>query len=148
MAKQQINEETGEIKSYSFDPSAVKPKKMLNVPVLSQRGTGSIYVVILSKMFVGKPIESKDADAKEEPATIAYAVDLVTGTPVQIIVSTVLEGVLKESYVDHGYVDHAFKIENLGKLNGKRYNSVNVIEIDIPEGLDLAKVKELIVLPK
>lgn len=148
----QVNEETGEIvNGYSFNPAAVKAKKILNLPVLSQKGTGSVYAVLISKMFIGKEIAGDDKGGKDgkkkDPATIAYAVDMMTGKPCQLIMSTVQAGVLRECYPDDSYVGKGFHFENLGKLNGKDYNSVNVNEIDIPDGLDIEAVKALVTIP-
>lgn len=149
-----VDADTGEIHAvvggaYKFNPSAVKTKKMLNVPVLSQKGLGTIYVVMLSAMFVGKDIEEKSGKdgINKEPATIAYVIDLMTGKPAQIIISTVQAGVLRESYKNDAYVGKAFQFENLGKQNEKKYNSVRVNEIDVPEGLDIEGIRALVAIP-
>lgn len=142
-----VNQETGEIKgAYSFDPAAVKTKKIVNLPTLSQKNVGSIYVAFLGAMFVGLPMKAVDKkDEKEEPATLANVVDLMTGKPAQIVVPTVQQSVLEENYPGNTYVGKAFKLENHGKLNGKRYNSISIVEIDLPEGIDIKELQALTV---
>lgn len=141
-----VDTSTGEIVEYKFDPSTVKTLKLVNLPVLSQRNKGSIYVFFLGAMHVGKVVnEEVGKDGKKRgPATIAHVVDLTTGAPAQIIISTVQAGVLRESYPSDSYVDKSFHLENLGKLNGKEYNSVNVSEIETPQGIDISALKAMI----
>lgn len=143
-----VDKTTGELSGYSFDPSAVKAKKLLNVPVLSQKSTGSVYVTFLSHMFIGKEMANPKPDEKTKgPATIAFVVDLVTGDVKQLLLSTVQIGTLNENYPDYSYIDKSFQLVNLGKRTGKDYNDVQVIEIDTPSGIDLTGLKTKVVIP-
>lgn len=140
---QAVDKSTGEIAV--FDPKKVKMKRILNVPVLSQKNEATIYVTMVSKMFVGKPIEGDEVS--KEPATIAYVIDLQSNGIRQIILSAMQASVLDEAYPDQSYIDKSFMMINHGKLNGKRYNTVEAVEIDTPAHVNTAAARSLIVVP-
>lgn len=133
-----------------FDPSKVKAKKILNVPVLSQKGKTTIYVTLLSKIFIGKEIAGDEKDGKKKgPAHIAYGLDLISGRPHQVIMSAMQNSVIEEAYPNHSYIDKSFMMINHGKINGKDYNTVEVVEIDTPDEItaQLPAIKSLLVIP-
>lgn len=120
----------------SFTP---KVKKQLNFPVLSQKKVGtSIYVLILSAIHISKTnIEPKPGEDKEKPSDIVIALDLETGELVTVLISAVEKGLLEENYPDASYKGLAFMMSNKGKREGKRYNDIEMTEIETPETIDI-----------
>lgn len=116
-----------------------KVKKQLNFPVLSQKKIGAIiYVLILSAIHVSKTnIEPKPGEDKEKPSDIVIALDLETGELVTVIISAVAKGLLEENYPEIGYKGLSFMFCNKGKREGKRYNDIEMTEIETPEGIDM-----------
>lgn len=145
----QVNAETGEIIGYSYNPNAVRIKKKLNLPLLKQKPNGSIDVFFLSRMFQGKEgISKKGEDKKKDPATIANVLNLISGTPAQIILSTVQIKILAEMYPNDSYIDKSFRLYNFGKLDGRDYNSVSIDEIEVPLDPSMIQaVKSLVINP-
>ena len=146
MAKNEtVDQNTGEIVKSKFNPANVKVKKQLTLSVLRQEKDKPVYVYFVTPMHVGKPIKTKTGEKEKEPATIATVIDLERETINTLVMSTVAQGILNESHPDAGYVGKSFMITNKGKQNGKEYNSVEIVEIENPEGIDYAKLSSLVV---
>lgn len=113
-----------------------KTKKLLTVPLLKLIENETKYVKITGAMFVGKEIAGRRGAApdakKKEPATLFNAVNLEDGTECQIIVSTVVKGVLHDEYANDSYVGKCFAITKLPRKEGKDYNGFKIVEIEDP----------------
>lgn len=107
-------------------------KKVRNVtlPLLKMVENHAVYIKSMGVMFVGKQI-----DDKKEPATLMNVVNLETGEEMQIIVPTVLKGILSEEYPDDGYVGKSFEIilhKHMDKTDPSKlkYNKFTVAEVE------------------
>jgi len=99
------------------------------------------YVKFLSTMALGKDIQVPDTvdpatgeikkAAKREPATIAQVLNLETGTPAQIVCSTVFRKEIEEQFKAGSYVGKCFMFR-ITKVAGKTYNLVEISEIEDP----------------
>lgn len=65
----------------------------------------------------------------DNPPTLLRIIDLGTGELMDLIVPTVMHGVLGESYPDGDYVNRLFSV-TLRKIEGKRYNRVEMYELE------------------
>jgi hypothetical protein len=70
-----------------------------------------------------------------KPAHIVHVVDLVENAPRQIVLSSVMVSELERGYPNEGYVGRCIGFVDLGKLNGKAYNSIQIWEVEEPEGV-------------
>lgn len=75
-----------------------------------------------------------------KPAHVAHVVDLVANAPRQIVMSSVMVSEMQRSYPNDGYVGRCFGFKDLGKLNGKQYNSIEIWEVEEPEGVITMRV--------
>jgi hypothetical protein len=70
-----------------------------------------------------------------KPAQVAFVVDLEVMAPRQIVVSSVMHSELERAFPGSGYVGKCFGFKSLGKINGKQYNSIEIWQIEEPEGV-------------
>jgi hypothetical protein len=109
---------------------AIKFKKVksVNLPVLKVNVGKPVYVQIDGPLHIGKEIKG-DKKAKG-PATLLHVTNLESGEEMQIVVGTVLKGILEDGYENEGYVGKCFSIEKHAKLNGREYHQYTVLEIE------------------
>lgn len=105
--------------------------KRVTIPLLKQKTGEPIYVKMTGAMYTGKAQKAKEGEKAKDPATLINCVDLTTGLECQIIVSAVVKSILEEEYPAQAYVGKGFMITNLGKREGKNYNSVDVAELKL-----------------
>lgn len=110
-------------------------KKIKNVtlPLKKMAENVPVYVKITSAMFSGKQI-----DDKKEAATLVNVVDLETGEECQIIVATVLKGILNDEYPNDSYVGKGFelimhKVYDKTDPNKLKYNKFTVAEVEVDD---------------
>ncbi len=108
-------------------------KKVRNVtlPLLKLVENKPAYFKPTGAMYLGKAI-----DDKKEPATLLNGINLETGEECQIIVPTVLRGILTEEYADDAYVGKSFEIilhKHMDKTDPSKlkYNKFAVAEISV-----------------
>lgn len=90
-----------------------------------------VHVTIMGAMHVSTAQQRPGKDGKVmEPATIMSVTDLDTGELTQIVVGSVLKGILNETYPEDAYVGKSFEIVKHAKAQGKRYNTYSVFEIE------------------
>jgi len=118
-------------------------KPIINVPV---------YIKVTGTMFIGKDISArvKKGEAEEKkkaPATLMNCINLETGEESQIIVPSVLKGILEDDYTEHNpdgsikkddagnpvqsYVGKGFSVTKQEKREGKDYFPFSVAEIAV-----------------
>jgi len=102
-----------------------KRKGAVTLPLLKQQANETIFVTLTSPIFTGKKV-----DEQKEPAQLVHVIDLSTGQEMEYIVPTVLEGTLKEKYLDNEYVGMSFEITKFPKKSGKNYHTFEIFEID------------------
>ena len=106
--------------------------KHVTLPLFKWEDNKARYYKITSPIFIGKEINDKSAGAKKkEPAHLMNVVDLETGEEGQVIVATVLRGILTEEYPNDAYVGKGFAITQR-KIPGKDYNGYGVDELVLP----------------
>lgn len=115
-----------------FDPAKVVVKKALTLPVLSMKipkgaDSKTIYFSIASPIHEKEEI-NKDGVVK--PVHTVAVINLEDEKPYTVVLSAVMFGILKDNYKGVDYVGRAFQATSLGKINGKEYNSIEMIEIE------------------
>lgn len=118
--------------------------KILTLPVLQLTVDKEYFINILEPMFkgkqmldkaTGKPKINAQSGKPEEPVDLLnirhYDPETGTETEAQIVVPTVLRGVLNESYADNAYVGKWFSITKLPiKGSGtNKYHPFSVLEV-------------------
>lgn len=107
-------------------------KKNLTPPLFKFAEDVTLYLLILSPIYIGKPMKAKEGEKKREPAHLADVVNMETGEAGQIIVSAVVASVFAESYPNDGHVGKGFAITKRGKVPGKEYTKYDVQEVEVP----------------
>lgn len=105
-------------------------KKILTLPLLKLKIGEPVYIKFTAPLFVGKLIE--DSQTKEPP-TMANVINLPTGELVQIMLGSVLQGILKDDYPGDGFVGKSFMVTLAEKKRGKgagTYNTYSVAELE------------------
>jgi len=113
---------------------APKIKKILTLPLLKMAEGSPIYVKFTGPYFIGKAIKEDDPKKAKEPPIMANVVNLPTGELVQIMLGSVLVGILKDEYPNDSYVEKGFEImltEKKRGRNGGNYNTYKVAELDL-----------------
>lgn len=115
-----------------FDPSKVVVKKALTLPVLSMKipkgaDSKTIYFSIAAPIHEKEEI-NKDGVVKQVH-TVAV-INLEDEKPYTVVLSAVMFGILHDNYKGVDYVGKAFQATSLGKINGKEYNSIEMVEIE------------------
>ena len=124
-----------------------KAKKNLTLPVMKLTLDTEYFVQITEPMVVGKKV-----DDKKEEAVIASVIDLDTGELQQLLVPSVMQGILHDHYGapkygsekdengvshtvelapgTHDYVNKIFSITKMPKSSGKAYHPMRIIEME------------------
>lgn len=121
-------------------PFKFKKTRAITLPLFKWQNGVERYYRIDASIFQGKQIKG-DTSGKE-PAFLANVTDLETGETGQIILGTVLRGILHDEFPEDTYVGRSFAITQ-SRDAGKDYNHYSVIEIE-PDEVDekpAAKVK-------
>lgn len=116
-----------------------KIAKILTLPLLKLQEGIPAYVKFTGKTFIGKQIdEGNNPDgtkkAKKEPPVMANVINLATGELVQIMLGSVLVGILRDEYPEDSYVSKGFVLQLTEKKrgrNGGNYNTYKVAELDL-----------------
>lgn len=110
-----------------------KIKKILTLPLLKLVEGSPVYIKFTAPTFIGKDIQ-EEGKAKKEPPIMANVVNLATGELVQIMLGSVLQGVMKDEYPNNAYVGKGFEIMLTEKKRGRsggNYNTYKVAELDL-----------------
>lgn len=111
-----------------------KKIRAVNRPLLKFKTDEPLYVKAEKPMYKGKEIaadKAKEGDKKKEPAMLLDVIDLTTGEEAQIILSAVVQSVLKEEYPSDKYVGKCFSMTKKGRAPGKSYDQYTVVEIEV-----------------
>jgi hypothetical protein len=68
--------------------------------------------------------------AKEKPATVVPVGDVETGEAMNLLVPSVMESALSESYPNDDYVGKVFMVCKMPKRPGKRYFDIKLVEVE------------------
>lgn len=101
--------------------------RQVTLPVLKLEKGKPRYLFVLAPMTVGKKI-----DDQKEAATVMHAVDMESGEEGLVIVPTVMQKELNESYPNGSYVRKGFEVI-LTRVPEKRYNIVSICEVAPPD---------------
>jgi len=132
-------------------PAAFVPKlaKILTLPLLKMKEGEPIYVKFTGPIFTGKMIKDdlaqieknkalvaagKSPEAVKAPPEMANVINLPTGELVQIMLGSVLKGIMTDEYPNDSYVGKGFVIELTEKKRGRsggNYNTYKVAELDL-----------------
>lgn len=125
-----------------FDPTKATVKKALTLPVLSMKipkgaDSKTIYFVIAAPIHEKEEI-NKDGVVKQ--VHTAAVINLEDEKPYTVVLSAVMFGILQDNYKGVDYIGKAFQATSLGKINGKDYNAIEMMEIEV-EGqyIEIAK---------
>ena len=125
-------------------PAKFVPKvlKVLTVPLLKLRPGMTVYVKITDPMEKAAPLKHasppKDGEKGKEPPTLIKCINLETGEVCQVIAGLILFDLLNDTYPKQSYVGKGFSL-NVSEQKasagggGKRYNTYNVSEIEVPK---------------
>lgn len=115
---------------FAFVP---KVKKILTLPLLKMKIGEPVYVKFTAPTFVGKKIAEEPGKVAKEPPIMANVINLPTGEMVQIMLGSVLQGILRDEYPNDSYVGKSFMLQlaeqKRGRLGGN-YNTYKVAELD------------------
>ena len=103
-----------------------KTKKHVTLPLLKMENNKPIYIQFTEAIFVGKVV-----DDKKEPPKMANVINLETGEECQIILGTVLESNLRETYPDDSYVGKQFELVKSAPEGARKYSLFNITEIEV-----------------
>lgn len=90
-----------------------KRKEQLVFPLLKHEPGKTIFVKFTSEPAPGKKIEED-----KDPAMVARVIDLETGEECEMLVASVLLGILTEKF-PQGITGHSFEIEKSAEMSGK-----------------------------
>lgn len=112
-----------------------KIAKILTLPLLKLKEGESVYIKFTAPTFIGKQIAAQEGEkVSKEPPVMANVIDLPTGELVQIMLGSVLQGILRDEYPDDAYVGKGFQImltEKKRGRNGGNYNTYKVAELNL-----------------
>lgn len=108
-----------------------KSVKKVTLPLVKFAVGVPVAVEFLSEIFEGKEIKGTRDGATMDPADLANVINLETGEEAQIIVATVLKGILDDNYPKGAYVKKQFLLTKGEKQKGKRYFPYIVEEIQV-----------------
>ena len=69
--------------------------------------------------------------AKEKPATVMPVCDVETGEAMNLLVPSVMQSALEETYPDNEYVGKTFMVCKMPKRPGKRYFDIKLVEVEV-----------------
>lgn len=127
----QLTTDIDPVSEAAYKPFVPVVAKHVTLPLFKWEDNKPRYLKITSPIFIGKEIQEKGAAKKKEPAHLMNVVDLETGEEGQVIVATVLRGILSEEYPGDAYVGKGFAITQR-KIPGKDYNGYGVDELVLP----------------
>lgn len=118
-----------------------KVKQRITFPQLKLEPGVAYPVLIKAPIFEGKPVRASslkentdkpaDDNKAENPPHLARITSLTDGKDYEIVCPAVLVAELEDNFPDHSYVDRAFQITLLGKKAGKRYHTIDLVELEI-----------------
>lgn len=131
--------------SNTMTKQVFKVKRKITLPLIKPAIDVPVYVKIDEPIFVGKQIGDKDA------AILANVTDLETGESAQIIIPSVLQGILHDGFgaakfgakekggavvelvaaSSNDYVGKGFMLTKHKKASGKQYNPYSVAELEL-----------------
>lgn len=103
-------------------------KRQVVVPQLKQKDGETVYIKIVDLIHKGKEI--KDATGVLKAAQLCTVINLVDGKHYAYLTNAVLEGVLADEYPGGAYIGKSFAVKKLPAPEGKRYKSLEVVEIE------------------
>jgi malate/lactate dehydrogenase len=107
-------------------------KKQVTLPLLKHEEGQIRYVTIHKAIYEGKEIKNKRGGETEmAPATMALVTDLETWRQCEYIVNAVFKGIMEDDYPNDSYVGKSFAIHKLEKPKGKRYNALEILEVEV-----------------
>lgn len=124
----EVDTTTGEIAV--FDPSALKMKRRVTLPVLKQRVGIPMYLVFCNAMEMVKFDNSK----YEGDPTVCKVYDIVSRAFYQIVVKAVTKSELVTGYPKDSYVGKGFSI-CLHSVEGKKYKICDIAEFEVPKDI-------------
>lgn len=107
-----------------------KVKKHVTLPLFKWENNTPYYYRFDTAIAQGKPIKEKAGESKKEPAYLAQVTNLQNGEQGEIILGTVLRGILDDDYPEESYVGKCFELVQK-RITGKNYNSYGVTEIEV-----------------
>lgn len=120
--------------------SKVKVKQRVTMPTLSLSVDVGYFLRIDSPMKKSTFVDPNPKKAKEEPATVCSITDMMTQREMLLLVPTVMEKNLRETYPDNAetgevdtYVGKIFAVKKLPQRAGKRYFDLELAEVEIDE---------------
>lgn len=111
-----------------------KIAKILTLPLLKMVEGVPVYVKFTGPTFIGKRIKEDESKQSKEPPVMANVINLPTGELVQIMLGSVLQGILADEYPNDAYVGKGFVIHLTEKKrgrNGGNYNTYKVAELEL-----------------
>jgi hypothetical protein len=112
-------------------PNGIKQKRAVIVPTLNLKVGEPRVLLFVDEMRVSTYVDPDPKKAKEKPATVAMVGDVQTGEQFLLLVPSVLESSLKETYPDNGYKGLTFYVEKLPKRPSKRYFDFKCVEVEV-----------------
>lgn len=130
-----ISERATSAMNLSLGAGNFKVKRQVVFPLLKHKAGEVRCITITSAMYEGKEIVQKEQTAAERKmgtAMLVKAIDLEPSPTrnVEYIVNAVLQGVLNDEYPNDSYVGKSFAINKLQPVEGKRYNTFEILEIE------------------
>ena len=108
--------------------------KILTLPLLKLEEGVPVYIKFEGPTFIGKEIAEEGDKKRKEPPTMANVTNLETGELAQIMLGSVLQGILADDYPGDRYVGKGFMVLLGAKKRSKHggaYNTYNVSEIEV-----------------
>lgn len=124
----------------SFDPSKVRIKKQVTVPLLKPAQEKPVFVTVVQAIYTSTREIDDPRFKKMENPDMLLVTDLSDGMRKEIICGAVLRRSLEEEYDDDGYVGLSFmlvkhrkqvKIAEDGAESAAQYHTWTVAEIEV-----------------
>lgn len=110
--------------------SKFKVLRNVTMPTLKMQLETPIYVKFTAPHFIGRTQKPKAGEEAQKPATVISCVNLETGEVCQLVLGAALVSVLDEMYPNDTYVGRSFRIVKHPKVEGKRYFTYSVDEVE------------------
>lgn len=110
--------------------SKYKVLRNVTMPSVKLEMETPYYLKATGAYFTGRAQKAGKNGEVMEPATVLPVVNIETGEVGQLILGSVLKGLLDEAYPAEGYVGKAFRIVKHEKRPGKRYFTYSLDEIE------------------
>lgn len=153
--KEVVDAQTGEISEVvDHSPEPVQTMPAGKAMTISEKAVtlanGKTFVLkrrvtmpLLSWKEIGKPItfkclgkyeytaEKKTKSGETLPSVpMMSVIDLQTGQEARLIVGALMLGLFEEDYKNHSYIGKSFALINHGKPEKKRFNDIELVEIE------------------